>query len=90
MARAAGAPATPSPPLRDTLDAAFARLAGLAFNPEQPHVVPLDPQAVDVFQRWWEGPHALATRSAPGVLAEACAKMAGGALRIALALEYIW
>ena len=66
---------------------AFERLAGLTSDAI---VLPLEADAADAFQHWWEGEHSKAVAGVSGVLAETYSKMSGGVLRIALALEYIW
>jgi hypothetical protein len=66
---------------------AFERLAGLS---PAAVTLPLESDAADAFQHWWEGEHSKAIAGASGVLAEAWSKMSGGALRIALTLEYTW
>jgi hypothetical protein len=71
----------------DLVRGAFERLAGLTSDAI---VLPLEPYAADAFQHWWEGEHSQSIATASGVPAEAYSKMSGGALRIALALEYIW
>jgi len=71
----------------DLVRGAFQRLAGLTSDAI---VLPLEPEAADAFEHWWVGEHSKAIAAASGVLAEAYSKMSGGALRIALALEYIW
>ena len=69
---------------------AFKRLAGLGYVPGDSHVLALDKEAANAFEHWWTGEHSRDIAAASGVLAEAYSKMSGGALRIALALEYIW
>jgi hypothetical protein len=71
----------------ELISKAFERLAGLAPDAI---VLPLNLKAANAFQHWWEGEHSKAIAAVSGVLAEAYNKMSGGALRIALALEYIW
>ena len=69
------------------LQRAFRRLGSLEARGEID--IPVDDDAVSVFQAWWSGPHDAATRNASGLLAEAYAKLNGGVLRLALVFEYL-
>lgn len=69
------------------LQRAFKRLGSLDAGGEID--IPVEEDAVSVFQAWWSGPHDAATRNASGLLAEAYAKLNGGVLRIALVFEYL-
>lgn len=51
--------------------------------------IPVEEDAVSVFQAWWSGSHDAETKNASGLLAEAFAKLNGGVLRIALVFEYL-
>jgi hypothetical protein len=74
-------------PNQDILHGAFKRLASLTA---EERILPLEDSAVEAFQVWWEEGHSRDIKAASGMLAEAYSKLSGGALRIALDLEYIW
>jgi hypothetical protein len=73
---------------------AFRRLQSLQMALDEyggmtPTVLPLAPDAADVFETWW-GKHSEESQAASGMLAGHYGKAQGVLLRLALTLEHLW
>jgi len=93
-------PVPPRRPKSSGLDCgaedALRRLASLEMaapsspeGPAQPVILPLDPDAVDLFDEW-RREHAAGEDDRAGVMASHCGKYPGFLLRLALILEHLW
>lgn len=77
-------------PDRELVKWAFIRLSALPVDWEfGPPCLPFAPDAVEIFQQWYEGKNTDDTNAASGMLAEAFGKLNGGLARIALNFELL-
>jgi hypothetical protein len=79
---------------RSALQRALQRLHDIKFSVDEDgmfraRVVPLEPDAADEFQAWWEGRQWDARNNAAGRVAGAIGKLDGVTLRIAMTLEFL-